>query len=492
MHVSNCHFLFGQEADQVFPAQYLQKAPSIDKRQFVERCLELAMRVHVYLFTHKSAILLLDPRAFNKQCQLYALRACQIHRTYHQKTDEEKRAGTEENRFLHLAFFLNYQFRERETYVKTILSALRRMDLTPFSSKSDLKLFIKFLRDEDGSREKASRIAFNQIFESYTKGALDRLKETDSFSQELSLLSHENLRAEGTSLGVKCEALYTYPKLAGLAFLMDAVARENLQFVLKVKVVNQKGCGGVVRYASGPIGENDPVIVFAGFATDGSCSVLKSMEEAKKCPSYLYRNSYSEKGHRHSLNEKCFYCTPIDMDLRPQQERLNQVMASAKDLLFALGAEFMTQEQRPFIAFFKNPDKYPRLAELFQNSLSKIGELELMTNQTRSLAIYHTYTEIGERANSDAFALDASPEQFLISNGLIGSLKEKDAIPMKPSRLESFCTDKFNAVCAARQLTRLSRAQRIEVIAQYEQSLNQQGFCIKNRKDRIPKEKDKK
>lgn len=288
---SYCQYLFGQEADQIFKLGHLSKAQEVNKRQFVERCLELAIRVNIYLFTHKNGILLLDPRAFNKQCQLYALRACQIHRTYQQKTDEEKLAKTEENRFLHLAFFLNYEFRENENYVQTVLSTLRTMNMNPFNQQFSLSRFKRFLRDDDRSRENASRISFNKIFENDTKETLQQFQETDPLKQELFLLSNENLQIEGTSLGVKSKKLYTYPKLAGLAYMIDAMAQEGLHFVLKVKVVNKNGYGGVICHSSRPINENDPVIIFSGFATDGSCSVLESMEEAKKCPSYLYRHS---------------------------------------------------------------------------------------------------------------------------------------------------------------------------------------------------------
>ena len=239
---SYCHFLFGQEADQVFQLSYLPER--LDKRQFFERCLELAIRVNVYLFTHRDAILLLDPRAYNKQCQLYALRVCQIHRRYSQKTEEEKMAFTEENRFLHLAFFLNYQFRESQTYVQTVLSTMQMMGLDPFHKEFILKRFKIFLKDGDLNREKASRLAFNQIFEKQTKESLHQLRDQGPLQKELSLLADEDLQIDGTSLGVRIERLYTYPKLAGLAYLIDAMVQERLHFVIKVKVVNKNGYGG--------------------------------------------------------------------------------------------------------------------------------------------------------------------------------------------------------------------------------------------------------
>ena len=173
----------------------------------------------------------------------------------------------------------------------------------------------------------------------------------------------------------------------------------------------------MIRHASGPIGENDPAIVFAGFATDGSCTVKEMMKEALKCPKYLYRHSQTKT--RHSADTRCFYCTPIEMDLRPQQERLNRVMASKQSLLLGLGSEFMKEEQEPFLRFFLDPQKYPQLKQLFDQSISGKSELELETNGVPSLAIYHTYAENGRSASSDEFALDSNPEEFLRRKGLI-------------------------------------------------------------------------
>lgn len=475
MHISetNCQYLFGQDADQIlFKLNHLSKDKKNEESQFIERCLELSMRVNTYLFTHKDAILLLDPRAFNKQCQMYALRACQINKNYHQKSDEEKMAQTEENRFLHLAFFLNYEFRENAVYVKTVLSALKMMKMNPFNQNFTRKDFTKFLRDEDRSREKASRIAFNQVFEKETKTVLHKIKNQDPFTRELYQLSLENLKIEGTSLGTKTGELYTYPKLAGLAYLIDAVAREDIKFVIQTKIVSKDGFGGTFYHASGPIEENDSVIVFGGFATDGSCSAPEKMEEAKKCPTYLYRNN--EK--RHALNAKCFYCTPIEMDLNPIQEHLKKVMVSSKDLILGLGVEFMLAEQKPLLKFFQDSSKYPQLTSFFEISCSKIKDLGLDQDDKRIFGIYHTCTATGKSVLANEFAFDSSPEEFL---------KKKRIIQLTPSKLEVFCKEKFNAFCEEKGLMSLSRTQRKEIISIYERPLKEQGFIIESTRERF-------
>ncbi len=443
-----------------------------------ERCLELSIRINVYLFTYKEAILLLDPRAFNKQCQQYALRACQINKNYNEKTEEEKFAHTEENRFLHLAFFLNYEFRENTTYVKTVLSALKGLKINPFNQEFTRKNFIKFLRDEKRCREKASRIAFNQLFENKMKQELDSLKDTTTFYRELYALSMENLKIEGTSLGTKTGELYTYPKLAGLAYLIDQVAREDIKFVIKTKIVNQEGFGGVFIHASEPIDENDSVIVFASFATDGSCAVQERMEEAKKCPTYLYRNNDAQK--RHAINAKCFYCTPVEMDLNPISNQLKKVMASSKDLILGLGVEFMLSEQKTFLNFFQDGYKYPHLKNLFQSSFERIKDLELDHNNKRIFGIYHTYTENGKSVLADDFALDSNPEQFLQKKGMIDT-------QLSSSKLEDFCKEKFNNFCQDQGLSTLSRDQRKEIITSFEKTLNNQGFSIKSKKAQFSK-----
>lgn len=411
----HCQYLFSSSCDQVFNLKNLSVPSGVDKSRFIERCLQLTIRVHVYLFSHHDAILLLDPRAFNKQCQLYALRACQIHTTYSQKTEEEKIARTEENRFLHLGFILNYAFREKDLYSKTILSMTQRVQKNPFDNELSAHSFKKFISSQRECREKAARSAFNLLFEQHTKLALDELRKISPVSEERALLSEENLRVNGSSLNEKCEALYTYPKLTGLAFMIDVLRRDKLQFVLKIKVVNEQGSGGMVRYVSGPIQENDPVVVFAGFATDGSCSALEYMEKAKDCPSSLYR---SHAKTRHAAKASCFNCTPTQIDLAAQQARLDRVMKEPDKFLLALGTEFMEQSQQPFLSHFKS-DKYPHLHQEFISAKQHLEKLELYTDNTRSLAIYHTITELGKDALSDTFPLDASPEQFLKNKGVI-------------------------------------------------------------------------
>lgn len=449
---SYSQFLFGQSANAVFDMSKIVIPQGVDKTKFVEQCLELAVKVNVYLFTHKDAIMLIDPRAFNKQCQLYALRACQIQREYPHRTEEEKMSATDENRFLHLGFLLNYEFRDKINYEQTVLTTLQRMDIKPYNAEFTAKGFKTFLKDRERHLEQAARMAFNRLFKEDIQSTLESQKETNALTRELSLLAHENLMVPGTSLGVKGELLYTYPKLAGLAFLMDTLARESLPFILKVKVVNQEGSGGIVRYESRPIADEDPVVVFSAFATDGSVSVMDAMEKAKKCPTYLYRHSQAKT--RHPDSEKCFYCTPVEMDMVAQQERLDRVMKQPTDLIYSLGVEFMEQEQTAFLPFFKDSEKYPELQRLFAQSAVKPEELE--TNGVRSLAIYHTFTEIGRTAKSDEFALDFSPERFL---------KAKEIV--QPYRTKLGLGEFYKG---------LSRAQRKEIMNGFEKELNQQGF----------------
>ena len=468
---SNCKYLFGKEAEDIYTRLKYPK-DKINKSDFIDCCLDLTMRVHRHLFTHKNAILMLDPRAFNKQCHLYALKAVQISRTYHQKSEEEKMAQNKENRFLHLGFSLNYAFRDKENYVQTILSTLGMMNIYRGSDKLPMRHFIHFLKDEYGQREKASRQAFNQVFKMNIRMALHRDLGDDALSYELMQLSYKNLQMNGTSLSTNVEPLYTYPKLSGLAYMVEVIAQERIPMVFKIKVCTNEGYGGMVSQSNGLVENNSSVVVFTGFATDGSFSATECAEKAKKCPTYLYR--HSDPIYRHEETAKCFYCTPINMDLQPYQENLNKIMQSSTEVLFALGAEFMMQEQKPLLHLFQSHE-YPELKELFASSLSKIDQVSHFKEGVSTFAIYHTIAEDAMNALSDEFPLDSNPKAFLLKNGLMAHKS------MKKSQLEDFIRDDG--------LMQLSRAERKSALVMYEKTFKNQGYMVRSRRERFPKVK---
>jgi hypothetical protein len=467
---SNCQFLFGKEAEEIY--KNIKVPKGMDKKTFIERCLDLTMKAHTYLFAHHDGILLLDPRAYNKQCQLYALRACQINGRYKQLPESEKMNKNEENRFLHLGFFINYAFREPENYVNTVLSTLHRMRICP-ENEVALRHFVQFLRDGDKCRAFAARTAFNQVFEMNIKASLSKIQGESPLCKELAQLAQEDLQVDGTSLSDKMGKLYTYPKLPGLSYMLQTMAQEKISMVFKIKVCTKDGCGGMVSQSSGPVDKDSSVVVFTGFATDGSFSVKDCMDQAKRCPTYLYRN-HSDPTERHASHDKCFYCTPIEMDLQPYQEHLNKVMAASQEVLLALGSEFMYKEQQSLLQFFKDSKKYPLLSKMYEDNLDKVKMLELGNKTMRTFAIYHTISETGRNAASNEFPLDLNPEAFLKSREMI--------VPIpKVTLLDDFLREKG--------LDKLSRAERKAALASDEQTLRDRGFMIKSKRERFPKNK---
>ncbi len=456
---SKCHFLFGKEAQEIFA-----------NTEFVEQSLDLSMRIHEYLLTHRDGFFLADPRAFNNQCHLYSLIMAQIKKFYHLKTEEEKRAATDENRLLHLALFLNYSLCSyTKLLVKVALTAIRQMGIQPFNQQFTKKRFVQFLRDDGRSREIAARRAFNRVFERYMKDVLLRRRDESPLAKDLYELSQEDLRIQGVSLGFKFEKLYTYPKLAGVAYMVDVLAQEHIPFVIKVKVFNSSGHGGVIRYASGEADPQEPVLVFEGFATDGSRSIQDCMEMAKACPHYLFRKSRIK---RHSSTESCSYCKFTPMDLEPYRERLKLATADAKVMFYALGADFILHCQEPFKKFFKDSHNYPQLKELFDAACPKIKELGLEMHHPKAFSICHVHMDSARHAVSNDFSLDFSPKALLKKRQLIGG----------PSLLDDVMREKG--------IKFLPRSERKAALMEQEALLKEKGICkmqLEPKRQRFPK-----
>lgn len=442
---STCKYLFGKEADVVF--ENLKVPNHVNKKKFVDECLELCMRVHHHILSKKDAFILLNPMAFNNQCHLYALRAAQIKKMYAQKTEAEKMERNEENRFIHLSFFLTYSLiTDTNFYIQGVEKALKEMGVKKVGSR---KQFTAFLRDEGRGRERASRTSLNQTFERHTKETFKRLKEANvktrmqisnpilrfvislilgiynrifpelpesSLYKELDELAHENLQMI-SSRGEKEGYLYTLPKLAGVAYMVDTLAKEKIPFVIKVKVITDKGVAGVIVRASEEIQKNEQVLVFETIATDGSFTVPHCREEAQRCPHYFYR--YSDKKKRHPENESCFSCKKTSADLTPFRERLELAMKSPTKMFDALGSDFVREFQKEFTPFFHNKAKYPLLSKRFAEAITNIEQLGLSMNNPKTFSVCHVHMDSGANALSEKLVLDSFPEDFLKERGII-------------------------------------------------------------------------
>lgn len=407
-----CHYLFGKEAEQVFessPHAYLRT-----NKNFVEECLHCCIRVHLFFLSQKQGFFLIDPAAHNNQCHLYALKAARIQVLYSHKTEEEKLAQTEENRFIHLALFLSYFFKEPNAYLKIIEETLKQ---TGQKAPTPKKHFQAFLRDEGSCRERASRLALNELFR---KDLLKSLSNHPSpLYSELHTMALEDLEiSQDAGFGVHHkEKIYTYPKIVGVAYLIDVIAKENIAMVLKVKILTAKGAGGVILQTNREIQPHEPTLVFEAVATEDSYSLTQFKKEARNCPTYTYR--HPEKNKLHDEKKPCFFCTKHPVDLVPFQERIKTAMQSPEKMLYALGADFVVTAQQSFQPLFANYQKYPLLSALFEEALSDRQKLGLVNPDPQAFSMFHVHTEIGSEALSEKMALDRSSEMLLKERGIL-------------------------------------------------------------------------
>lgn len=427
--VSVCKYLFNCEAAEIFKSDKFRGSEE-GKSNLVEESLELLMKVNRYLLSQESAFALLDPVTYNNQCHLFALRAAQIQKKYRGKSDEEKCDRNEENRFLHLSLFLSYSLRsDKNTLISLIKQTMQKLNIKTALTQDH----ITFMRDDSCIREKIARVALITLFKDSLQTSLALNAEQTPLYRELSILSKEE---EALTIEAKGQALYTYPKLAGVVHFVDEMAKEDIPLIVKVKVLTQQGAAGVIVQSSREVEDHEPVIVLEGFATDGSefipfikdpmtkqfvkepFTLPKCQECAVKCNEYFHRHVSSKV--RHPSNEKCFYCTqaPVN-DLSAYQEKISLAMESPEMMLKALGADFIEKVQSQFKSYFENTEKYPLLSRLFAESKPLAQKLELDMNHPTAFSACHAYVDIGYCGKSNALQLDMTHQKFLQSRGVL-------------------------------------------------------------------------
>ncbi len=405
---SVCKYLFGNEANQIFENLYFSGS---EERQgkFVDEALEILMKINMFLLTRNRAFVLIDPMAFNNQCHLYALRVTKIQKKYQGMTEEDKCAMNEENRFLHLSMFLSFSLSDTRNLVTVVKRAMDELSI----SKMFKKPFKNFLLDQGNCRQKAARIALNQLFEKDLKDSL-AAEAMDKLHCELSQLAHEKLVTQ-SSRGLNGGLLYTFPKLSGVAYFIEQISKNNIPFVVKVKILTEDGAGGVITHSSREIDDDEPVIVLEGFA--GTLSLPECRVEAKKCSIFFHR--YIDTKMRHSQNEPCFYCKATQIDLSPYRERLVKAMASPEEMFYALGVDFLIKQQPEFQHFFEDKERYPHLCELFSRSKPLVEKLGLDMDKPSAFSVCHAYADVGVHGKSNGFQLDMTQEVFLKSRGIL-------------------------------------------------------------------------
>jgi hypothetical protein len=387
--ITPCKYLFGGETNEIFPCS---KYP----QEFINASLETLMKINRHLISNKEALFLFDPTAFNNQCHLYALMVAQ------KKSDE---------RFLHLALFLSYAFLTDARLLGKVCKKVLKEAEIDYPENFDT-----FLRDPTptGERTRAARKALVKLFQETLRTSLKT--EESALYKELYQIAREDLQLPATSGSLM---LYTYPKLAGVAYMIDAIARDQLTLLFKIKVMTVKGTGSFT-YCSTPadhVSEETPVMVFEMIATDENLTYDECRNIAKQCPSHSRR--HPKTVDRHKEGEPCRFCTDQRVDITSFRERILPALQAMDKLFYAMGADFVRENQKPYQAFFSDKTSFPILTRLFQESLPDIEKFSLSLSKPLNMSVSHAYTDCKSRAFQEALIIDAPYEKHLSERGLI-------------------------------------------------------------------------
>lgn len=398
---SACHYLFGKEASEIYDTSKFSE-------EFINQSLETLMRVNIFFLSKKEndGFPFIDPAAFNNQCHLYSLFAARIKQSYKEKSKEEKLGQTQENRFLHLSFLLSYAFlTDRKLLCQVIESGSDKEEFVLPSSK---ELFYDFVKDSKGILTRTARQSLNEVFEHCIKENFAAAKERSLLHRELYLLSLENLQLlpdRGT------KTLYTLPKLAGVAYLIN----ENIAFVIKTKIITKQGTG-TLFFLNEPVSDDKPVLIFEAISSD-DLSIGDFRKIAERCPSFFERKP--SKKNRHDEEETCLFCNETQININPYQERFRKATESIQECLYALGADFIKEIQLPFRKFFEDKEKYPILTDIFQKAVLNIDELGLSMKRPLAFTVEHVYVDNAKHALSPEFRMNSSPESYSKARGFL-------------------------------------------------------------------------
>lgn len=401
-----CQYLFQKEAELLFPAQ---------DAGFINESLVTLMKIVDHLVRENpEALFLFTPTAFNNQCHLYSLFVAQaVNQAKIQSAVGSIMPDSPESidrRFLYLSFFLSFAFLSSQK----LLEKLACKTLTVMEAAAPSKAFKVFLKDSQGLRTHASRSALNVLFKEHMQKLFN--SGEGPLDSELGVVANEDLQlapilGKGT--------LYTFPKLAGVAYFIEALSKEKIALLFKVKVVANEGIGSFM-YSSQNLQAFEsraPLIVFEMVATGPSLTYLEYREIAKKCPTHSRRNVSSKNCHK--ATESCLSCSHKRLDVGPYEQKFQPVLASAKDTLLALGADFILQSQQSFLGFFSDRERFPRLTALFEASVSKIECCFLSMNQPLNMSVSHVYTDSVGMALRNELVMDATYETHLKNRGLV-------------------------------------------------------------------------
>jgi hypothetical protein len=388
--ISPCNYLFGKETSAIFTRSH-------HSQEFINVSLETLMQINRLLISKKEALFLFDPTAFNNQCHLYALMVAQ------KKSDE---------RFLHLILFLSYAFLTDSSLLGKVCD--KASTEAAINCPTPKKAFYTFLKDPEGERTRAARVALVALFESDLKRVLS--SEESELYKELHHVAEQNLQLLPTA---GSGTLYTYPKLAGVAYMIDTIARDQLTLLFKIKVMTIQGTGSFT-YCSiqeETLKPEAPVIVFEMIATDDKLTYIECRDIAKRCPSHSRR--HPRTADRHKAEESCHFCTDKRVDITPFRGRILPILQEMDKMFYAMGADFILENQKPYLAFFSDESSFPILTRLFRESLPYIEKFALSQCKPLNMSVSHAYTDCKSYAFQSGLIIDASYEQHLRVRGLI-------------------------------------------------------------------------
>lgn len=408
-----CHYLFNQSANEMYPKL---------NGEFVNQSLEKLMQIIDHLvIANPEALFIFDPTAFNNQCHLYALIVAQavnqpkiqsVVTTLLKMPDNVKgvlKGYIEciDRRFLYLSCFLSYAFLTDPKLLEKVACKA----LTAMKEAAPSKEFRLFVKDPGNTRTHVSRSSLNVLFETHMKETL-----ASGENSELAKIAHANLQlAPSSGRGT----LYTFPKFAGVVYLVETIFYQNISLLFKVKVITKEGVGSF-SYSSIDIqalGPMEPVVVFEMVATGDNLSYLECRDIAKQCPTHSRRNVSSKD--RHDPKKSCLFCSSKQIDVGFYQKKFQPILSRPRDLFFALGADFVIQNQKPFLPFFSDPIAFPQLTHLFKTSVPNIKASSLSMTDSLSMSVSHVYTDCAAQASKSSLVIDAAYETHLQERGLI-------------------------------------------------------------------------
>ncbi|MGE5195994.1 MAG: hypothetical protein ACM3JI_01530 [Anaerolineae bacterium] len=389
---ASCYYLFNHDAKDLFPSE---------DSAFVNQSLTTLMNVIDHLVVENpEALFIFDPTAFNNQCHLYALFVAQA-------VNQSKNV---DRRFLYFSFFLSYAFlTDPKLLDRLVCKTLRVM-----KAEAPSKQFRRFVKDPESIRTHAARSALNQLFSEHMKKVLS--SDKGALYPELAAITRADLQLPSSN---GKGTLYTFPKFAGVAYLMDAISNEKIALLFKVKVMTKEG-NGAFNYSNQNIQSLDrrsPVIVFEMVATGESLCYVECRDIAKRCSTHSRRNVSSKD--RHKPTETCLFCSPNKVNVASYQQKFQPVLSQAKEMFLALGADFVLQNQKPFLVFFHDRDKFPQLTALFESSIPRIQSCFLSMIEPLNMSVSHVYADCAARACEDSLVIDAAYETHLTARGLL-------------------------------------------------------------------------